>query len=531
VFKCFKFYSFAENSIAMRFQSYILKVCLFATGLSGIVAEYLLATMATYFIGDSVFQFTMIVSVMLFSMGLGSRLSKSIHGNLLKKFILIEFLLSVLVAFSALITYTIAAFSVYTGLIIYALSIAIGILIGMEIPLVIRLNDEFETLRINVASVIEKDYYGSLAGGIFFAFFGLPYLGLTYTPFILGFINFAVATVLLAMLWRILNNSLKKVLGSLACFVFAVLIIGFFFAKPVILYGEQKKYKDKVIFQKQSKYQKLVITQWKDHYWLYINGNQQFSTLDEVMYHEPLVHPVMHVAARPKDILIFGGGDGCAAREILKYPTVSKIDLVDIDPVMTDLAKNHPVLLDINKGSVNDPKVRVINEDGFTFINDATDFYDVIIIDLPDPKSIDLSRLYSCEFYDLCYKHLRTNGFLVTQAGSPYFATSAYLCIDTTLQCAGFSTARLHNQILTMGEWGWIIGSKSMDKDQLRDRIRNIRYDKVNTIWINNEAMQLMTSFGKVIYPNLPANKNIKINKISDPVLFRYYSKGNWDLY
>ena len=157
----------------MKLQSNILKIALFATGLSGIVAEYILSTLATYFLGDSVFQWTMIVSVMMFSMGVGSRLSRYLHTNLLNRFIQIEFLLSFLVAFSSIFTYTVAAFTVYTGFIIYFLSIFIGILIGMEIPLVIRLNSEFETLRINVASIIEKDYYGSLAGGIFFAFIGI----------------------------------------------------------------------------------------------------------------------------------------------------------------------------------------------------------------------------------------------------------------------------------------------------------------------------------------------------------------------
>jgi len=165
----------------LRLKSNILKLALFATGLSGIVAEYILATLATYFLGDSVFQWTMIISVMLFSMGLGSRLSKYFTSDLLKKFIIIEFSLSLLTSFSSLLVYTAAAYTIYKGLIIYGLSIIIGLLIGMEIPLVVRLNYEFQKLKVNIASVLENDYYGSLIGGMFFAFIGLPYLGLTNT--------------------------------------------------------------------------------------------------------------------------------------------------------------------------------------------------------------------------------------------------------------------------------------------------------------------------------------------------------------
>ncbi len=263
------------SGLPRHVKSNILKVSLFATGLSGVVAEYVLSTLATYFLGDSVVQWTMIVSVMLFSMGLGSRLSKYLEGNLLEKFIMVEFTLSVFSAFSALITYTAAAYTMYVGLIIYSLSIIIGIMIGLEIPLVIRVNDTFEQLKINVSSVMEKDYYGSLLGGVFFAFVGLPYLGLTYTPFILGMINFMVATILYVIVLRELPVGTHKKLTLSASTIGLVLLAGIFLAQPIVLFGEQKRYKDQVVYERQTKYQKIVITQWQDDYWLYINGNQQ----------------------------------------------------------------------------------------------------------------------------------------------------------------------------------------------------------------------------------------------------------------
>ena len=305
-------------------KSNILKLALFATGLSGIVAEYVLSTLATYFLGDSVFQWTIIVSMMLFSMGLGSRISRYITTNLLRKFIYIEFTLSVITAFVSIITYITSAYYGDNTIIIYGLSILVGLLIGMEIPIVMRLNDEFEELKVNVSSVMEKDYYGSLLGGIFFAFVGLPYLGLTYTPFILGAINFLVACMLIYILWQSMEAKLKSQLIGFIILVAIGIGSGAIFAKRIIDYGESLRYKDRVILSEQTKYQRIVITQSQDTYWLFLNGNQQLSSIDEVMYHEPLVHPVMGLLNEPKDILVMGGGDGGAVREILKYPSVEK---------------------------------------------------------------------------------------------------------------------------------------------------------------------------------------------------------------
>lgn len=510
-------------------KSPILKLALFATGLSGIVAEYILSTLATYFLGDSVFQWTMIVSVMLFSMGLGSRISRYIKGNLLLKFILIELILSFFVSYSSLFAYSASAYTIYNGFIIYGLSVIIGVLIGLEIPMVIRLNKEFQELRVNIASVMEMDYLGSLLGGVFFAFIGLPILGLTYTPFLLGLVNFAVAIVLLIMTRKALTSKMVKVLSSAYAGLFVILITGLFIAEPLILHGEQRKYKDKVIYQEQSKYQKLVVTQWKDHYWLYINGNQQFSTLDEDKYHEALVHPIMTLSKNPQDVLVLGGGDGCAVREILKYKSVNTITLVDLDPAMTRLGQEYPIFTDINQNALNHPKVSVANNDGYKFIEESKAFYDVIIIDLPDPKSVELGRLYSYEFYKMCYKQLRPNGLIITQAGSPYYATKAYQCIDATLDSAGFTTAKLHNQVITLGEWGWILGSKTHQKEQLKPHLQALQYGDIETKWINQEAMLLMTSFGKDIY--FKDQEEIEINQIHNPVLYQYYLKGNWDLY
>lgn len=511
----------------LSLQSNILKIAIFATGLSGIVAEYILATMATYFIGDSVFQWTMIVSVMLFSMGIGSRASQFVKSNLLDWFIITEFTLSIFVCYSALIIYTAVGFMEYRVVLIYAQAIITGFLIGMEIPLVARINESYEDLRENISNVMALDYIGSLVGGVLFAFICVPYIGLTYTPFIFGTVNFAVALLMIWLLRKLVVLKFRKQISFYLVFTALVVGVGFYFAKPITFYGEQKRYHDKIIFEQQSKYQKIVLTQWKNNYWLYLNGHQQLSTYDEWHYHEPLVHPVMKAALHPQDILILGGGDGFAAREIFKYPSVESITLVDLDKAVTDLGQKNEIFLSFNQGSLNDERVSIINQDGFTYMEGEEKYYDVIIIDLPDPRSVDINRLYTKEFYELCYKRLRPNGLLITQSGCPYYATKAFKCVTKTLKAAGFSVTPIHHQILSLGEWGWNIAAKNTDDATLKSRLRALKFEDIETQWINAEAMLMMTSFGKDFVPAF----DVEVNTIAHPILYRYYLDGNWDVY
>ena len=514
-------------------KSAVLQISIFATGCAGIVAEFVLSTLATYLIGNAIFQWTIVMSLMLFAMGVGSRVSRYFSSNLLDIFILTEFTLSIFCASSVLIAYSMAGFTNYTALIIYSQSFIIGVLIGLEIPLVTRLNNEYEGLRINISSVMEKDYFGSLIGGIIFAFLCLPYLGLTFTPIVLGIINFLVASFLL---WRFFPFLIKKkTLLTGFLFTFMLLSILAFFANRVIIYGEQVKYKDKVIYSLQTPYQKIVLTKWKQYYWLYINGQEQFSTYDEEKYHEPLVHPSMKISHNISNVLILGGGDGLALREVLKYKNVKSVTVVDFDPAMTDFAKTDPVLVKINDNAFADNRVTIINSDASKFLhNEIINLYGIIIIDLPDPDSIDLMHLYSYSFYKLLKKHLIKGGVLVTQATSPYFSKKAFLCILKTVKKAGFSVLPYHNQIPTMGEWGWVLGVKSedMNEQKLKTIACRISFEDINTTFINNDAMISMVHFGKGVLDNIDnINDQITVNLQIDPVLYRYYHSGSWGMY
>lgn len=511
-------------------RSLALQISLFATGCSGIVAEFVLSTLATYLIGNATFQWTMIMSIMLFAMGLGSRLSRYFKTDLFDTFVLVEFLLSCLCALSAVISFGLSVQIESNEIVIYPLAFFIGTLIGLEIPIVTRINSEYQELRANISSVLEMDYFGSLLGGVAFAFLFLPYLGFSYTPVLLGSINFIVASWLL---WSFFNlTRLKKTLIFSFAICFAVIGCAAFFAKDMILFSEQKKYKDTIIYSKQTRYQKIVMTRWKKYYWLYINGQEQFSTYDEERYHEPLVHPAMELASSHSNILILGGGDGLAAREIFKYRDVKSLTLVDLDPVMTDLAKNFPVLQKINSNSMSDKRIHIINMDGSAFLDKTEKLFNLVFIDLPDPDSMDLMHLYSYSLYENIKRHLARGGIMVTQATSPFFANKAFLCIDKTIKAAGFSTLPYHNQVPTLGEWGWIlaVNDRDLSEDKLKNLALHLKFNDIKTKFINHDAMISMIYFGKETF-----NKNImdklRINTEADPVLYKYYQQGSWGIY
>lgn len=507
-----------------------LKIALFATGCAGIVAEFVLSTLATYLLGNAIVQWTVVMSLMLFAMGLGSRMSRHFHKDLLDGFILIEFSLSILCAVSAELAYGISPWTEYTAMVIYAQALIIGSLIGLEIPLVIRLNQVYEKLRINISEVMEKDYYGALLGGFAFAFIALPYLGLTYTPIVLGATNFLVASLLL---WGFFPLIVKKWRLGL-CFggSLILLITITLAARPVIQYGEQQKYRDRVIYAEQTPYQKIVMTQWKDYYWLFINGQEQFSTYDEERYHEPLVHPAMSLSGSRRDVLILGGGDGLALREVLKYKDVTHVILVDIDAAMTELARRHPVLLSVNRESFADPRVTVVNGDAAAFLRENEKLYGVIISDLPDPDTIDLMQVYSETFYRMIHRHLARGGIMVTQAGSPYFTRQSFQCILKTVKAAGFSALAYHNQIPTMGEWGWVMGARKEDISEpaLKKRMMTQTFSDIDTRFLNQDAAISMVHFGKGVLDEA-LMQQIKINTEINPVLYRYYLKGTWGVY
>ena len=243
---------------------------------------------------------------------------------------------------------------------------------------------------------------------------------------------------------------------------------------------------------------------------LFIDGNLQFSSSDEYRYHEALIHVPMAQVQNPQRVLILGGGDGLAARELLKYEGV-EITLVDLDKAITDLASTNPVLAKLNEHSLTDPRVTVINDDAFKFLEHMENTYDVIVVDLPDPNNATLAKLYSNIFYRLGYKALGENGVMVVQSTSPYYATKTFWSIHKTLESEGFYVYPYHLQVPSFGDWGFNLASKHS-----LAIIHPVR--AVNTRFLTDDVMNKMFVFGKDEIAG-----DVEINAVTRPVILDYY--------
>ncbi len=495
-----------------------LKLSIFLTGFSGIVAEYLLSTLASYLLGDSIFQWTMTISIMLLAMGIGARSSKFVKDNsLLDTLLSVELLLSLLISFSAFIAYSQAPYTQRLPFVIYFISFLVGFLIGLEIPIAVRINNSFEELKKNISHILEKDYLGALPGGILYGYLFLPHLGLIYTPSIIGILNLTVAGLLLLGF----KKRIKKIFIPFFIITFIIIILFLIIAKPIYLYEEQKLYKDPIIFLKQTKYQKIVLTKWQNYYLLYLSGHLQLSTVDEKRYHETLVH-IPASLTKLKSVLIIGGGDGCALREVLKYP-VDEVDVVDIDKEMLEFAKNNKIMQSINKRSFWDKRVKTYAEDGFLFVKKTKKKYNLIIIDLIDPRTPSAGRLYSKEFYKKIFQILTSDGIMITQATSPFFAKKTFCCILKTVKSANFYSYPLRINVPSFGEWGFVLGTKK--KIDVRKKILKNFHENF-TSYLTKELA--LSSF---CMPKNFSCKGIKISTLLKPIVLRYYDDKMWELW
>lgn len=290
-------------------------------------------------------------------------------------------------------------------------------------------------------------------------------------------------------------------------------------------YESQTKFHDKVVYSYTTPFQRLDITEWKGNYWFYQDGINQFSAIDSWLYFEPFAHPAMQLLQPSARVLVVGGENGMLARELLKYQQVH-VDLIPVDKAYLDLSKSLSFFTEQHEEVFAEDRLSVLEGDAFRLLNKSLQTYDAVFVDVPDPIDIQLNQYFSKEFYALCYAALDKKGLLITQSGSPYFATTAFRSIQKTIAAAGFEVQAYHNQVLSLGEWAWTIGAKSGQNDNLRSDLKALSFDGVETQWLNNEAMRMMLSFGK----SYVTSGDIKVNSIKDPVIYRYYNQGNYQL-
>ena len=491
-----------------------LIISVFIVASCGLAYELIMAALASYLLGDSILQFSSIIGLYLFAMGIGAHLTRYIKDeDALARFIEIELLVGIVGGLSALALFV--AFGLAAApfrSLLYAFVLITGIIVGMEIPLVMRvLHREQAAFADLVARVLTFDYLGALAVSLLFPLVLAPRLGMARSALLFGLLNAAVALLTA----RIFRAQLPRypALRRRALLVLAALAAAFVYADRITFHAEQSYFGDPIVYERHTPYQRLVITRWKDDTRLYLNGNLQFSSRDEARYHEALVLPAMQMAARAERVLILGGGDGLAAREVLKYPQVQSLTLVDLDAEMTQTFATSATLTALNGGALTHPKTRVINADAAQWLEESSERFDVILIDLPDPSNFSLGKLYSVPMYRQVARHLADGGLIVVQSTSPYFAPNAYWSVVATLEAAGLATAPYHVYVPSFGEWGFVLAGKGAAFPVPE------RFD------VPTRYLTAATAAEMFRFPPDMARRNVEPNYLNTQILVHYFEK------
>ena len=494
-----------------RIPLLFLNVVIIAT--CGLIYELLAATVSSYVLGDSVTQFSLIIGIYLFAMGVGSWFSGFLEKNLAEKFVEIEMAVAIIGGFSAPLLFLTFASVSYFAIILYTMVFTIGALVGLEIPLLMRiLKDELDFKDL-VSRVLALDYIGALVAALLFPIFLVPKLGLNRTSLLFGMLNAAVGiwgTWLLEPLIR-KNLTLLRIKGFV---ILVLLLIAFIKADQLTTLAEDALYPDNIIYAKSSPYQRIVVTKGKTGYALFLNGNLQFNSFDEYRYHEALVHPGFAAfAGEPKRVLVLGGGDGLAIREILKYKSVEHVTLVDLDPEMTRVSYAVPALGELNKNAFDDPRVHVTNADAFVWMDTQIEPFDIAIVDFPDPNNFALGKLYTTRFYNLLKSKLKPDSSVVIQTTSPLIARQSFWCIITTLEASGFTVKPYHTTVPSFGVWGFALAKSEPFERPTKPKIAGLQF-------LNDDTFASMFEFPT---DTARPTEEIEVNRLDNQSLVRYY--------
>ncbi len=539
-------------------ESRVLYLAMLTMGASGLAFEYTLSKISGDILGNSVQQWAVIIGVMMFFMGIGSDVQKYVaEKNLFDAFVFLETVLALAGALGPIVfIYIYGLFPFHFVLVQYFFIIAIGLIIGMEVPLVSRLNARFlPELRLNLAAVLKMDYIGALLGALAWIFLLVPNYELSRVAFLIAFFNWGVALISLYFFRRQVVRG--RLLAAVNLLVGLTLVVGFFNVDRWRIDAEQYLYRDRIVYSHTTPYQHIVLTEGRNgDISCYINGHLQFYSGDEFIYHENLVHTVMNAAPVHANVLILGGGDGLALREVLKYKDVRRVTLCDLDPQMTQLAAENPFFRGLNRDALNDNErvkvveaavspgesytvfskndkylwrggydsvatVHVVNMDAARFVERISGMYDVIIVDFPDPNAPDLAKLYSKTFYEHLRKKLSRDGLMIQQSTSPYHAREVFLSIGKTMRDAGLSTVPLRDNVPSFGEWGWWIAGRAENYSpgRIKKALRGIKNIAVETRYLTAPLIR-----ANLVFPRDALNDDdIRVNTLGNSVIYHYY--------
>ena len=556
-----------NKKIKLMIDDALLILIMATLACCGLIYEYLLSHYSARILGSVETVIYAIIGIMIVSMGLGAFAAKKIK-DAFQGFVILELTVAFIGCSATLFIASVIGFSQTLPQIIadtyqipndvllkgdflaslswfsinlpYLFAFILGFLIGMEIPLIARIRETVygHHLAHNAGTIYGADYIGAGVGAAIWVLFMLN-IEISQAAALTASLNLIAGFIFLVRFKPYLRHKVKLIIGHLILAVFIVLIFvsGGHWQKQM----QNMLYLDKVVYQTQTPYQNLVFTErllgggYEPIYNFYINGRLQFSSLDEHIYHEFLVHPAMQASARHDNILIIGGGDGLALREVQKW-NPSHVTLVDLDPNLTALFKSPkqflpPHLIDkierLTQNSFNQPGVKVINDDAFIAIDRLLakkQSFDTIIVDLPDPSHPDLNKVYSVNFYYRLKHLLSGGGVIVVQSTSPFHAQSAFISIGKTLHEAGFNAEQYHQNVPSFGEWGWTIASKSGQKPS--QRLSQFKQVDVPTKWLTLPLLTGAFEFNKNFYAD---KDKINVNFLGTNALYQYHQKA-WEV-
>jgi spermidine synthase len=452
---------------------FLVLACVFVCAACGLVYELQLVALASYLMGDSVTQASVVLSVMVFAMGIGSLAAKRLRRLAAAGFAAVEVALALIGGCSAMALYAVFAWTGGWGglwangprVLLVVVCLAIGLLIGAEVPLLMELIQRVRRQDAGgaVADLFAADYVGALAGGLAFPFVLLPFLGQLTGCLLIGAVNVIAGGALVLGLFRgdltrrtrwlvlVANVTVLAVLASAA-----VLVDDFERAARHAVYG------DEVRVALHTGVQEVVLTGGTDGrpMALYLDGRLRGGGHDQFRYRQSLVRPAMN--GPHARVLVLGGGDGLAAREVLARPGTHRVDIVDLDPALIRLARTDPGLSRLNGHALGDPRVRVAVDDAFRRLRQTPPgTYDVVIADLPDPGITASTKLYSQEFYGLARRALRPGGRFAVHAGPVDTRPHTFWTVETTMRAAGLRTAPYR----TRGDWGFVLAATGARPD------------------------------------------------------------------
>ncbi len=499
-------------------MQYLLLFTIFVISTCGLIYELVAGTLASYLLGDSITQFSTVIGTYLFAMGIGSYLSKFVDSKLIEKFIQIEIITGLVGGLSSALLFYFFSFGAYFQFMLYFLISITGIFVGMEIPLIMRILKSKVEFKDLVSKVFTYDYIGALLASIIFPILLIPHLNIIRTSVLFGIFNVALALYLVHYFrFEIKKSKLYFSQGIIAGFI---LLAVFVFSDEITRMSESEMYGESIIYSKSSSYQRIVLTRNKHHYCLYLNNHLQFNSGDEYRYHEALVHPVVSIAPKCENVLILGGGDGFAARELLKYPAIKNITLVDLDPRLTELFSKNKIMSKLNGESLLNPKVTVKNKDAFEWLRtENKQKFDVIVIDFPDPSNFSVGKLYTLTFFKVLQSAMHFDTKVVMQSTSPLVAKESFWCVNNTIKETKMSTIPYHTYVPSFGEWGFILFGQDVTNLRTKRLAPKLRY-------YSEKEFKNMRNFPADMYYDSKV-----VNRLENQILISLFEKEWGDLF